>query len=368
MKEKRPQTSGFNGRLDRMQLLDVVQMASLDRASRTISVETAQTCGRILIRHGQVIHADTDGQSGEEALYEILQWPEGTVSLRSLDEEGANTISRSWEFLLIEALRQRMMKMPSGHVADCKASNGFSVDLWDEPLPGLIHLAGTSQGGCCLELRSEEFTGKIWLNHGSVAHAEFGDLAGENALHEIFRMEGGSFVSLPFNGGGAASIDRPVEQVLIDAVRVLEETEISGEDGAQAESLLRKIQRMKIQEKVKLAMSGNKESRGLLMRDSSRLVQIAIISNPKITDGEIALIACSRTVDEDVLRRIAENREWLKNYQVRLALVNNPKTPVGSSTKLVRTLRDQDIRLLSRSRTVSTAVVNTARRIITEKG
>jgi hypothetical protein len=370
MNEKWSQTNGFTGRLYHMQLLDVVQMVCLDQASRVIEVNGGGTSGRIVVRSGQIIHAESGGQSGEHALHQMLQWPDGILSLLPSQEDGVNTISKNWELLLMESFRQCLLKSAStSNVSACDTSKGFSAEISNEPLPELIYLACMSQGGCCLELRSDVITGRIWLKDGSIIHAEVGDLQGERAFYEIFRMDSGSFMSLPYGGDGPETIDRQLEHLLIDAIRARNEKTGGPEEGSeQAESLLRKVQRMKVQEKVKLAMSGNKESRTLLMRDNSRLVQIAIINNPMITEGEVALIACLRTVDEEVLKRIAENREWLKSYQIRLALVNNPKTPAGTSTKLVRTLRVQDIRQLSRSRTVSSAVALTARKIMTEKG
>ena len=114
-------------------------------------------------------------------------------------------------------------------------------------------------------------------------------------------------------------------------------------------------------------MFADKETRGILMRDSNRMVQIAVISNPKITDSEVAGIANNRQADDEVLRRIAIDREWMKLYPIRIALATNPRTPVAVSRKLVPTLTRQDLRNISRSKSVSTLVANEAKRHLATK-
>ena len=95
---------------------------------------------------------------------------------------------------------------------------------------------------------------------------------------------------------------------------------------------------MNAAEKIRLALMGNKESRTILARDSNRMVQLAVISNPKISESEVTLIAASRYTDEEVFRRIAASREWMRLHQVRLALVNNPRCPLPIAGKLIETL------------------------------
>lgn len=123
-----------------------------------------------------------------------------------------------------------------------------------------------------------------------------------------------------------------------------------------------KIQQMNVTERVKLALTGGKEARTLLMQDPNRVVQIAVLDNPKITSSEVVGFANSRNISDDALRKIAENREWAKLYSVRLALVKNPKTPVGIALKLVSTLIPQDLKLLAKSKSVPSVIVQAARR------
>jgi hypothetical protein len=109
---------------------------------------------------------------------------------------------------------------------------------------------------------------------------------------------------------------------------------------------------MTVAEKIDLARNAPKEARTLLLRDSNKLVQIAVITSPKITESEIIAIANNKQVSDEVLREIAMNREWLRNYQVRLALVNNPKTPLSIAMAQIPYINQRDLSMLAKSRAI----------------
>jgi hypothetical protein len=122
-------------------------------------------------------------------------------------------------------------------------------------------------------------------------------------------------------------------------------------------SLFQKIQTMSVSEKLDLARKASKEARTILIRDSNKLIQLAVVNSPKITESEILAIATNRQVNDDVLREIAMNREWLRNYQIRFALVNNPKTPLSIAMAQVSYLNQRDLGLLAKSKGVPRAIV-----------
>jgi len=113
---------------------------------------------------------------------------------------------------------------------------------------------------------------------------------------------------------------------------------------------------MSVSEKLDLAHKGGKEARTVLVRDSSRLVQMAVIQSAKITEGEVLAIANNRQIDDEVLKQIAINRDWMKNYQIRVALANNPKTPLAEALKQVNYLKQRELAALAKSRSVSRAM------------
>jgi hypothetical protein len=128
-----------------------------------------------------------------------------------------------------------------------------------------------------------------------------------------------------------------------------------------------RIREMHAAEKIKLATFGDKEARAILIQENDRTLQLAVVRSPRITESEICAIANSRNVYEDVLRVIMLNREWMKVYQVRMALVQNPKVSPANAIRILPTLREQDLKKLARSKSMPNAVVHAARRLVIKK-
>jgi hypothetical protein len=125
---------------------------------------------------------------------------------------------------------------------------------------------------------------------------------------------------------------------------------------------------MSVPEKVKAAMKGSREMRAVLVRDPNRMVSMAVLSSPKMTDAEVESIAKMGAVSEDVLRVIGQNRAWTKNYNVVLALVKNAKTPVAMTLNFLARLNDRDLRALSISRAIPEPLRIAARKkVVIEK-
>ncbi len=136
----------------------------------------------------------------------------------------------------------------------------------------------------------------------------------------------------------------------------------------QGGSLYSLIQNLSVFQKIKLGRMGNKEARSLLVRDRNKIVAIAAVSSPKITEQELLAIAQSRAVGDEVIRVICRNREVTRNYQVKLALATNPKTPQATAMKFVNYLQDKDLQKLMKSKDVPTVISTHARRLLTRKG
>ncbi|HVL65660.1 MAG TPA: hypothetical protein VM364_00215 [Vicinamibacterales bacterium] len=117
-------------------------------------------------------------------------------------------------------------------------------------------------------------------------------------------------------------------------------------------------------ERMKLAMRGSREQRGQLIRDSNKLVAAAVLSSPKVTESEVEGYARMANLSEDVLRIIAMNRAWVKNYHVVAALARNPKTPPALAMGFVQRLNERDLKTLSVDRNVAEAVRLAARKFL----
>lgn len=139
----------------------------------------------------------------------------------------------------------------------------------------------------------------------------------------------------------------------------LENEEISGE----RISMINRIMRMGMKDRIKLAMKGDREARNILIRDPNRIVSQAVVHNPRITEQEIEKVASMRAVPEDVLRSIAINRQWARNYTIMHNLARNPRTPMANVMSILTRLQMRDLLALSKNRNVSDAVRRQALRL-----
>lgn len=140
------------------------------------------------------------------------------------------------------------------------------------------------------------------------------------------------------------------------------------EDEELESSLYAAVQKMSVMQKIKLSRVGGKEARALLIKDRNKIVSTSVLGSPKITEIEVISFAQNRSIGEELLRIISSNREWTKNYQIKVALVTNPKTPQPVAIKFINYLQDKDLRSLMKSKDVSSNISAQARRILTKKG
>jgi len=131
----------------------------------------------------------------------------------------------------------------------------------------------------------------------------------------------------------------------------------------RSQTILQRVQKLSVSERIQLALKGGKEVRTILLRDPNKEVSLNVLENPKLTETEIELVAKSRSMPDEALRKISKKKEWMKNYNVVLALVTNPKTPAGISLPLVSELKTKDLALLGKNKNVSEGIRSTAKKI-----
>lgn len=129
----------------------------------------------------------------------------------------------------------------------------------------------------------------------------------------------------------------------------------------------REIWALPVPMKIRLAMLGNAFDRAILIRDPKKVVAIAAVKSPGITDAEIVKYAGLSTLAEEVIGYIANRREWTKLYSVKLSLVNNPKCPLGMAMRLLPHLREKDVDSLARSKGIPTALAAQARKLVMQR-
>ena len=144
-----------------------------------------------------------------------------------------------------------------------------------------------------------------------------------------------------------------------------EDQEIADDKHTRLEDMIRNLN---APQKAALATKGTKAARTALMRDTNRMVAMAAITSPAISEMEIIAAANSRVVHADVIAHICRDKKnnWVRIYQVKLALTNNPKTPLPDAMKLVPTLNQRDMKILAKSRNVPAGVRNLATKMAKE--
>jgi hypothetical protein len=140
-----------------------------------------------------------------------------------------------------------------------------------------------------------------------------------------------------------------------DVVRKkLEEAEKAGDD--RSSNLQTKLLSMSISEKVRMAMLGSAQEREFLIKDNNRLVHMAAATSPKVQVKDVVAWSANRLVPDGVLGFIANHRRYRRMYPVCVNLVNNPRTPIKYSTRILPTLVERDLKILQRNRNIPGAL------------
>ncbi len=140
----------------------------------------------------------------------------------------------------------------------------------------------------------------------------------------------------------AAALSKPVAAAILEPAR--------------RDNTMQKINRLDVKGRIQLALKGNKEERSILIRDGTKVVALAVLDAPKISDGEVEKFALQKNVLEAVLRQIPLKRRFMKNYIVVRNLVSNPRTPLDLGLGLMKHLQIQDLKNISANKEVSETI------------
>jgi hypothetical protein len=135
----------------------------------------------------------------------------------------------------------------------------------------------------------------------------------------------------------------------------------------KAVTTLQEINNMPISERVKLALTGSKTHRLILIKDPNKIVVQAVVESPKLTSDEVILLARDKSLAGDIISKLSRNREWVKNYTVMMELVHNPKTPVKDALGFVKKLHMRDLKLLTQDKNINPVVRQLAYNFYSEK-
>jgi len=117
-----------------------------------------------------------------------------------------------------------------------------------------------------------------------------------------------------------------------------------------------------VSEKIKMGLTGDKEWRSIMMKQSNKLIQGAVMKNPRISDGEVLMVAKAKTSSDDLIRIILLNKDWVKNYEIKKALLAHPKTPPPKALRFVSFLTMKDLKELAKSKQLTNIMSNAIRK------
>jgi len=145
---------------------------------------------------------------------------------------------------------------------------------------------------------------------------------------------------------------------------VLAEAAVEAEpDLARRQTLLQRLATMSVSQRVQFAFKGGSEARRTLIRDSNKVVQRAVLQSPRLTDQEVEAFAAMSNLTDEILRLIAKNRNFRKNYVVIRNLMNNPKTPLDVSLHMLPMLNPLDLKRLTNNKNVPETLRTTASKL-----
>ena len=151
-----------------------------------------------------------------------------------------------------------------------------------------------------------------------------------------------------------------------DAEQVLPDEELEKLPEGELDQM--SIRNLPIPSKIRLAQVGNAFARGELIRDPLKIVAVAAIKSPGVTEIEAARYAGNQALPEDVIRYIASKREWTRLYGIKMSLCRNPKAPIAETARFLPFLREKDLTLLSKSKGVPSALVAQCRKLLMQRG
>ena len=143
----------------------------------------------------------------------------------------------------------------------------------------------------------------------------------------------------------------------------VEAVEAAEPDKEKRETLLQKLGRMRVVERVQRALKGGRDERLLLIRDPCKVVQRAVLQSPQLSEQEVESFASMASLTDETLRLIANNQRYRKNYTILRALEFNPKTPLEVTLHLLPLMKPQDLKFLAGSKNIADTLRTAAMRL-----
>jgi len=153
----------------------------------------------------------------------------------------------------------------------------------------------------------------------------------------------------------------------VDEKALAEAVEAAEPDAHRKQTMIQRLGSMRVVERIKLALVGNRGERMALIRDPNKLVQRAVLGSPKLTGQEVEGFASMASLNDEILRMIAGNRAFIKNYVVVKNLITNPKVPLDVSLHLLPRMNDTDMKFLTMNKNVPETLRTMAHKHLRQK-
>ena len=92
------------GAPDMFHVVDILQMCCLGQRNGAIQIVKEKRSGLVFLRGGQLLHAETTGGRGMNALFEMLEWEYVEFAYDRTVRAPVETITARWDDALIEAV------------------------------------------------------------------------------------------------------------------------------------------------------------------------------------------------------------------------------------------------------------------------
>lgn len=163
------------------------------------------------------------------------------------------------------------------------------------------------------------------------------------------------------------------EEVAKEELEKLKKEEEEAESGEILEAeeedmtIIQQIKTMTIAQKIKFAMSGDKEVRSIFLKDANKMISGAALKNPRITDDEVLKLCQTKGTSGDIMRIISGEKDWMSVLAIKMAFITNPKSPIAKVISLFGGLSVKQLETISKSKGIPSAIVNQAKKILTVK-
>jgi two-component system chemotaxis response regulator CheB len=168
-----------------------------------------------------------------------------------------------------------------------KKEEGFEGILKNIQLPDLIQMCCLSSINMAIRVTKDSQQGTIYIQHGSITHAECRNIVGENAFYEILAWESGGFETMKIDAAPETTIEKNWQYLLMEAVRLIDEGAIKNRMSADAAEEIQPFQE-------------TDRLRVLIVDDSA--VMRRILENILTDDEEISVVGTARNGEEALLK------------------------------------------------------------------